>query len=147
MNEAQKIIIDGLATLPWLTPDEAHRIVEIARRDREEQIKRATLKELGAWLYRPIPVLEFRASYPPGEVCPPVAMHYSARAQWVLETGHAPVTVLIPQGEEKRRVIAILKRHTKLIETLSDEKWAEHNQAIPSWPPVEMPRCDDDIPF
>ncbi len=146
-TEAQKIINDGIAKLRGLTESEAHKIVELVRRERERLAKDAVLDEYRGHSYRPIPVIEFRASYPDGEVCPPASMHYSGRVQWALDTGHSPVTVLIPQGEDKRRVLAILKQHVKGIEAFPDDEWAERNESSPTWPPVISESYDDDVPF
>lgn len=144
MNEVTRIIADGIANIRGLTTQDAYRIVAMVRRDREREIKSAIMREYSTEYFGVVAVLELRAS-DRGEDSAPSEMHYSSTAEYRLDPGGSPVTVLIRQDEDLHRAIAILKHHIKLLESTPADEWADRANAVPSWPSLQSEF--NDLPF
>lgn len=146
MNQIEKIIIEGIRKIPSLSVQDAYDIVRQVQQARDQEIKESVLREYGCGHYRPVPVYQIRTAYGCANVEPtPAKMDHSEHAVYGLFGDCSSVVLTVRQGEDRQRVIGILKHYVRSLSRMPDDEWSKRMTDAAAW---AKPQDDSDaIPF
>jgi len=146
MNEAAKIVAEGIAQIRGFTAQDAATLVDRARRERRAEVKAAVLRSLGSGYTYPVEVLELIAIEGHHYGARPQPSHLDYRASMQYDLIHKPqdVRVLIGIDQTKARATEILRRLLAEFDAMTEEDWATCTANPPREPIVGE---SDDLVF